>query len=98
MDWSNVDNGGCAPACIISSLQDFFSALLYIPVHTERQLRLEDAISITPYIRSEAEDVRGRVALTQNASGGRHLGFHLQRSLSKRAIGGQGSVFQTPCG
>ena len=28
MDWGNVDNGGCAPACIISSLQDFFSALI----------------------------------------------------------------------
>ena len=77
MDWGNVDNGGCAPACIISSLQDFFSALLYIPVHTERQLRLEDAISITPYIRSEAEDVRGTTNLTHKASGRRYLGFQL---------------------
>ena len=36
MDWDNVDNGGCAPACVISSLQDFFSALFYNPVHTQR--------------------------------------------------------------
>ena len=39
--------------------------------------RLEDAISITPYMRSKAEDVRGGQALAFTASGGRYLGFQL---------------------
>ena len=30
MDWVNVDNGGCAPAFIIASLQDFFSVFLHL--------------------------------------------------------------------
>ena len=38
-----------------------------------RKSRLEDAISITPYIRSEAEDVRGGQTLTKTASGRRYL-------------------------
>ena len=40
-------------------------------------MRLEDAISITPYIRSEAEDVRGGQTLAKTASGRRYLGHHL---------------------
>ena len=39
--------------------------LYYLCESGIRKARLEDAISITPYIRSEAEDVRGGLTLTQ---------------------------------
>ena len=44
-----------------------------IPQFGIRKPRLEDVISITPYIRSEAEDVRGGQTLTKTASGRRYL-------------------------